>query len=69
MESEENRTPLMFLPLSLRTYNLLRRKGYDWIEEIQGADLDSLAENRGFGMGTIGEIAQALADWERQEQT
>ena len=48
------------LGLSLRTYNRLKRKGYDTAEQIQVATDDELPNIQGFGIGCLKEVRAKL---------
>lgn len=44
------------LKFSVRTYNCLKRKGYDTVEQIRSASDDDLLNIRGFGIGCLKEV-------------
>ena len=48
------------LGFSLRTYNRLKRKGYDTAEQIQAASDEELLNIKGFGIGCLQEVRAKL---------
>lgn len=61
--SERRTTPLSVLGLSLRTYNALRRAGYNTIEEVARLDDEQLVAVRNFGIKSLQELRERLQAW------
>jgi hypothetical protein len=53
-------TPLEELELTMRSYNGLRRAGFDYVEDVQEMGLDDLLLIKGIGVGSAHEILEAI---------
>lgn len=62
---ETYETPLEKLGLSTRTYNTLRRAGYETIEQVYDETDDALSRKRGIGKAAMAEIDLALEEWDK----
>lgn len=58
-------TPLEKLGLSTRTYNALRRAGYETVEQVYDETDDVLSRKRDIGKAAMSEIAYALEEWDK----
>ncbi len=63
---EAYETPLEKLGLSTRTYNALRRAGYETIEQVYDETDDVLSRKRDIGKAAMAEINLALEEWEER---
>jgi len=63
---EAYETPLEKLGLSTRTYNALRRAGYETIEQVYDETDDALSRKQGVGVAMMREINHALEEWDKE---
>lgn len=57
--NDDNR-PIDSLELSIRSFNCLKRAGYDTIQQVKNATLDEIMRVRNLGRNSIDEIEQIL---------
>ena len=59
----KGRTPIEELDLSVRSYNCLKRAGYNYAEEIAGFSVEDFSKVRNLGRRSVEEIKQKLKEF------